>query len=58
MPSGLPRGYVLAEYSGRPLGFVKNVGRRANNLYPDPWRLRLDLRYLPEEAPDPIVDYR
>lgn len=58
MPSGLPRRYVLAEYSGRPLGFVKNVGRRANNLYPDPWRLRLDLRYLPEEAPDPIVDYR
>lgn len=58
IPSGLPRGYVLATYAGRPLGFVKNVGRRGNNLYPDPLRLRLDPRYLPDVAPAPIVDYR
>lgn len=42
MAADMPRGYVMAMYDGRPLGFVKNIGRRANNLYPDPYRLRLD----------------
>ncbi len=40
LPSGLPRGIVLLTYSGLPLGFVKNIGNRANNLYPDEWRIR------------------
>ncbi|WP_290396895.1 hypothetical protein, partial [uncultured Duncaniella sp.] len=30
-------------YSGRPLGFVKNLGRRSNNLYPAPWRIKSKL---------------
>ncbi len=34
-----PKGYVLLTYGGRPLGFVKNLGNRANNLYPQPWRI-------------------
>lgn len=34
-----PRGYVLVCYKGRPLGFVKNLGNRANNIYPAPWRI-------------------
>ncbi|MDE6042639.1 MAG: hypothetical protein K2G07_03725 [Muribaculaceae bacterium] len=34
-----PRGIVLLHYAGRPLGFVKNLGSRANNLYPQPWRI-------------------
>lgn len=34
-----PRGYVLTCYGGCPLGFVKNLGNRANNLYPQPWRI-------------------
>lgn len=34
-----PVGYVLLTYKGTPLGFVKNLGRRANNLYPQPWRI-------------------
>lgn len=55
MPDGLPRGYVAPSFGGCPLGFSKNVGRRANNLYPDAFRLRLDPRYLPDEAPAPIV---
>lgn len=58
VPSGLARGHVLAAYEGRPLGFVKNIGRRANNLYPDFLRLRLDSRNLPDEAPESIVYYR
>ena len=27
-------------YKGAPLGFVKNIGNRANNLYPAEWRIR------------------
>lgn len=42
MPEGLPKGFALACYKSAPLGFVKNIGRRANNLYPDALRLRLD----------------
>lgn len=42
-----PRGYVLLQYKNTPLGFVKNIGNRANNLYPQEWRIRSG--YLPEE---------
>lgn len=34
-----PRGFVLLTYLGTPLGFVKNLGNRANNLYPSAWRI-------------------
>ena len=39
LPPGMPRGYVLVTYQGVPLGFVKNLGSRANNLYPRNWRI-------------------
>lgn len=35
-----PRGFVIITHKGLGLGFVKNLGNRANNLYPDPWRIR------------------
>lgn len=35
-----PRGFVLLTYNSVPLGWVKNVGNRCNNLYPDAWRIR------------------
>ena len=34
------RGIVLLTYKGIPLGFAKNIGNRANNLYPQEWRIR------------------
>ena len=34
------RGYVLACYEGFPLGFLNNLGNRANNMYPAEWRIR------------------
>ena len=40
LPSACPRGYVVVTYSGLPLGFVNNLGSRANNLYPEQWRIR------------------
>lgn len=35
-----PRGYVLMTYKGAPLGFEKNIGNRANNLYPAEWKIK------------------
>ncbi len=40
LPSGTEKGYVLLTYQQRPIGFVKNLGNRANNLYPQEWRIR------------------
>lgn len=35
-----PKGYILLTYNKMPIGFVKNIGNRANNLYPQEWRIR------------------
>ena len=43
----VPRGVVLVTFQQIPLGFVKNIGNRANNLYPSEWRIRSG--YLPEQ---------
>lgn len=49
-----PKGVVLLLYRGHPLGFVKNLGSRANNLYPKPWRILT--AGAPEEPPLPFAD--
>ena len=38
-----PAGYVLLTYCGLPLGFVKNVGSRCNNLLPQGRRILMDI---------------
>lgn len=48
LPSGTPRGHILLTYRDLPLGFVKNIGTRCNNLYPRPWRI---LSALPSPLP-------
>ena len=40
LPEVTPRGYVIVTYQDLPLGFVKNIGTRANNLYPKEWKIR------------------
>lgn len=40
LPPGTPRGYVTVSHGGRRLGFMKSLGNRANNLYPQAWRIR------------------
>ena len=45
LPPDTPKGYVLLTYRKLPLGFVKNLGNRANNLYPQEWRIRSS--YIP-----------
>lgn len=47
---GAPKGIVLLTYRSRPLGFVKNLGNRANNFYPQAWAIRST--HLPDKAPD------
>ena len=40
LPADTPRGFVIMTYRSLPLGFVKNIGNRANNLYPQEWKIR------------------
>ena len=42
--SDAPRGFVLIKYDGVPLGFVKNLGNRCNNLHPQGRRIRMDIK--------------
>ena len=35
----IPKGLVVITYKGLPLGMAKNIGNRANNLYPKNWRI-------------------
>lgn len=35
----VPKGIVVVTYKGLPLGPAKNIGSRANNLYPKSWRI-------------------
>ena len=37
-----PKGFLTVTCEGLPLGFVKNLGNRANNLFPQAWRLRMN----------------
>lgn len=40
LPIETPRGYVIVSYRQKPLGFVKNIGNRSNNLYPMEWKIK------------------
>jgi 16S rRNA C967 or C1407 C5-methylase (RsmB/RsmF family) len=47
LPADTPRGIVTVTYKGFALGPMKNIGNRANNLYPKPWRIKTT--HLPTE---------
>ena len=46
-PADTSRGFVTVTYKDIALGPVKNIGNRANNLYPKPWRIKTT--HLPTE---------
>ena len=50
--SSVPRGFAIVAYRGLPLGFVKNLGNRANNLYPKEWRIKST--HIPDTPPQII----
>ena len=52
LPDDTPRGEVTVCFQGHPLGLVKNLGTRANNLYPKPWRIKTT--HVPDEY-EPIL---
>ena len=49
LPPDTPKGFILITYQSQSLGFMKNIGNRANNLYPQEWRIRS--KQLPEKIP-------
>jgi len=53
LPADTPRGIVTITYQGQPLGPAKNIGNRANNLYPKAWRIKST--HLPSEAPNILM---
>ena len=55
LPDDTPRGLVTVTFMGYPLGQVKNIGSRANNLYPKAWRIRTT--HVPDEYV-PILNKR
>lgn len=38
-----PKGFLLVRYEGHPLGFVKNLGSRCNNLHPQNRKILMDI---------------
>ena len=52
LPDNTPRGLVNVCFMGHPLGLVKNIGTRANNLYPKEWKIKTT--HIPTEY-EPIL---
>ena len=40
LPDDAPRGIITLTYRGAAIGQAKNIGNRANNLYPKEWRIK------------------
>ena len=38
-----PTGFNLVTFKGLPLGWIKNIGNRWNNLYPQNWKIRMNV---------------
>lgn len=43
LPDDAPKGYILLTYRSVPLGWVKNLGNRCNNLHTQEWRIRMQV---------------
>lgn len=47
LPADAPRGIVTLTYRGAAIGQAKNLGNRANNMYPKEWRIKST--HIPEK---------
>lgn len=45
LPEDCPLGWVLMCFEGQSLGWMKNIGNRANNGFPNEWRIRSENPY-------------
>ena len=52
LPAETPRGIVNVSFMGHILGQVKNIGSRANNLYPKEWRIKTT--HVPQQY-EPVI---
>ena len=52
LSGNVPKGLVEVTFMGKVLGQIKNIGTRANNLYPKPWRIKTT--HIPTEY-EPIL---
>jgi 16S rRNA C967 or C1407 C5-methylase (RsmB/RsmF family) len=50
LPPDTPRGIVNVTFMGHVLGQAKNIGTRANNLYPKQWRIKTT--HIPNDPPE------
>ena len=48
LDGSVSKGIVAVAYRGLPLGFAKNIGTRANNLYPAEWKIKST--HLPDKV--------
>ena len=53
LPPDTPRGLVVIACRGHALGFAKNLGGRANNLYPQEWKIKSS--HLPDTPVDVLA---
>ena len=54
LPQDTPKGIALLTFRGTPIGFEKNIGNRANNLYPHEWRIKS--AHIPDANDCNIID--
>ena len=47
LPANAPKGIVTLVYRSHAIGFANNLGNRANNLYPQEWRIKSS--HIPNE---------
>ena len=52
LPPDTPRGLVEVGFMSHPLGVAKNIGNRANNLYPKEWRIKTT--HVPQDY-EPVI---
>ena len=52
LPPDTPRGIIDVAFQGHVLGQAKNIGTRANNLYPKEWRIKTT--HVPSSPPEII----
>ena len=48
------KGWILLLFRGINLGFVKNIGSRANNYFPTEWRIRMN---VPADVPQMQIEW-
>lgn len=52
---GREKGWILATFRNLPLGWLKNLGNRTNNYFPQEYRIRMTIPHPPPIWHDPLT---